>query len=172
MKKKTSKKVEQPKKYVARPGSPVSQKEVDVIAPYLHERLFPDGNFDKETVIDDAKHPKSPLHKHFDWDDTTAAHAHRLVQAQKLITSFYVITSKGYEVPSVVSIRVTDSPNRTYMATNKAIESPNLCEQVIQQAINGLLQWKKRYQMFAKLPEFAKVIKSIDMVIEIRSKSK
>ena len=157
--------------YVARSNSPVSQKEVDIVAPYLHEKLFPDGNFDKETAIDDARHPKSPLHKHFDWNDTTAAHSHRLDQAQKLFTCFYIVTSEGYEVPSVVSIRVNESPNRTYMATTRAIESPDLCQQILQQAIESLLAWKKRYKMFTQLPEFIPLLKNIDVLVEIRNKN-
>lgn len=39
-----------PNLYIARPGAHISQKDVDVIAPYLHETLFPDGNFDKEVT--------------------------------------------------------------------------------------------------------------------------
>jgi hypothetical protein len=159
-----------PKKYVARPNSIVSQKEVDIIAPYLHEHLFPDGNFDREAIIEDAKRSKSPLHKHFNWDDTSAAHAHRLTQAQKLITCFYCVTSDGYEVPSVVSVRIVDSPNRNYMATTKAIQSPDLCEQVLQQAIQGLATWKKRYDMFIRLPEFSKLSKEIDIIVKIYNK--
>lgn len=36
-------------------------------------------------VLADAQHETSPLHGYFEWDDTAAAHAHRLGQAAALI---------------------------------------------------------------------------------------
>ena len=167
MKKKTSVTATRAKTYVARENAILSQKEVDIVGPYLHEVLFPDGMFDKEKVVADAKRRSSPLHSHFDWNNTTAAHAHRLDQAQKLITSFYIITPEGYKLPSVVSLKITRSPNRTYMATDLAVESPDLGRQILQQAIDGLLAWVRRYEMFARLPDFSGLIREINLIVQI-----
>lgn len=46
-----------------------------------------DERLHKEAVLADAKKASSPLHSYFEWDDTKAAHAHRLEQAGKLIRS-------------------------------------------------------------------------------------
>lgn len=43
------------------------------------------GRLTPERVLDDAKRPESPLHKHFQWDDQKAAEQHRLDQARDLI---------------------------------------------------------------------------------------
>lgn len=36
-------------------------------------------------VVEEAKDPSSPLHKRFDWDDTSAGEKYRLMQARALI---------------------------------------------------------------------------------------
>lgn len=43
------------------------------------------GNVRPVDVIEAARDPKSALHKDFEWDDTKAAHKHRLETARKLI---------------------------------------------------------------------------------------
>lgn len=46
-----------------------------------HGRLTPDA------VLEAARDPESPLHECFTWNDSVAAHEHRLDQARRLITS-------------------------------------------------------------------------------------
>lgn len=43
------------------------------------------GALTKEIVVQDAADPQSPIHHLFEWDDTKASHAYRLVQAGHLI---------------------------------------------------------------------------------------
>lgn len=42
-----------------------------------------------DAVVEDARDPASPLHSHFQWDDSKAAHAFRLEQARRLIRIRY-----------------------------------------------------------------------------------
>ncbi len=48
------------------------------------------GSLTPAAVVADATPEGSPLHHHFEWDDATAAHAHRLTQAAALIRSIKV----------------------------------------------------------------------------------
>jgi hypothetical protein len=48
------------------------------------------GRITPEAVVAAARDPKSPLHKHFEWDDAAAAVEHRLNQARTLIRSVKV----------------------------------------------------------------------------------
>jgi hypothetical protein len=43
-------------------------------------------------ILDDARHPDSPIHGHFDWSDTVAAEKWRLQQAAQLVTAVRVRT--------------------------------------------------------------------------------
>jgi hypothetical protein len=41
-------------------------------------------------ILDDARHPDSPIHAHFEWDDTVAAEKWRLRQAASLVIAVRV----------------------------------------------------------------------------------
>ena len=45
------------------------------------------GKLTPSAVVDDARNPSSPLHGQFEWDDSKAAEAYRVVQARTLIRS-------------------------------------------------------------------------------------
>ena len=49
------------------------------------------GGLTPEMVVSAAADPSSPLHPHFEWDDSSAAKAYRLWQARSLIGSFEII---------------------------------------------------------------------------------
>ena len=51
------------------------------------------GRLTPDAVLEDAANKTSPLHDQFEWDDTKAAQAHRLVQARRLIVSVMVVTT-------------------------------------------------------------------------------
>lgn len=44
-----------------------------------------DGRLTPESVVRDARNPKSPLHGEFEWNDNKASEAYRLLQARRLI---------------------------------------------------------------------------------------
>lgn len=48
-------------------------------------RLQNGGVLTPDAVVKDAKNRNSPLHEHFEWDDTKAAYQYRLDQARELI---------------------------------------------------------------------------------------
>ena len=65
------------------PVSDVVRTELERIASNNDGRLTASG------VLAVAKRTSHPLHDHFEWDDSAAAHAHRLWQARQLIKSVY-----------------------------------------------------------------------------------
>lgn len=75
------------------------------------------------SVVKAASDPDSPLHKHFTWDDTQAAKAHRLQQARTLIRSFTLVVTTPPKSQQVLN--VTQSPRgtggpRAFVAVGKA----------------------------------------------------
>lgn len=97
-----------------------------------------------EAVIETARNAKSPLHKHFDWDDKTAAHAHRLTQARALIRLIRVQDENaGGNVPAFVSIADNGTSYRP-MAEVKS--SAALQALVLRQAERDLEAFQRRYR--------------------------
>ena len=57
------------------------------------------GRLTAAAVVEAARDSAHPLHGFFDWDDTTAAHQHRLAQGRELIRSVRVVVEvKGLAV--------------------------------------------------------------------------
>lgn len=61
------------------------RKRLEELEQANGDRLTPDE------VVAEAKSKKSVLHDQFEWDDSKAAHQHRLDQARDLITSVRVV---------------------------------------------------------------------------------
>jgi hypothetical protein len=65
-----------------------------------------DGRLTPEQVVETASDPDNPLHRLFDWNDSTAAHKYRLDQARALIRSVEVrITIETRTITSVAYVR-------------------------------------------------------------------
>ena len=61
------------------------------------------GNLDPADVIAAAKNPSSALHANFEWDDTVAAHKHRMSQARYMLRSIKIT----YSVPKTFNYKLT-----------------------------------------------------------------
>lgn len=62
-----------------------STERLSIIESQLEVLLSIHGKLEQQHIIDAAMDPQNPLHEIFEWDDTTAACEHRLLQARQLI---------------------------------------------------------------------------------------
>lgn len=78
------------------------------------------GKLKPDDVVQVASDPDSPLHPAFEWDDSVAAHKHRLRQARDLIRSVRVIDPEAKtDLPAWVSVVVPaedEKPSRHYQS--------------------------------------------------------
>ena len=65
------------------------------------------GVLQVDDVLHEARDEGSPLHKHFEWDDSVAAEAHRRYQARVLIQKCHIrlIESEPTTVRAFVSLQ-------------------------------------------------------------------
>lgn len=59
---------------------------------------------DPGSIVDAARNPESPLHPLFDWDDSSAAHQHRLEQARAILMRYRVIVRRGNDRAKLVKV--------------------------------------------------------------------
>lgn len=78
------------RRYYKTKGSRISTKKVQAYGEELHRLQAKHKGVTAETVLDAASRSRSPLHGHFEWDDTRAAREHRLHEARKLIQGIEV----------------------------------------------------------------------------------
>jgi hypothetical protein len=134
----------------------------------LGELAGESGTLTPGAVVDDASDPASPLHAHFQWDDSIAARAHRLDQARALIR-IRVETVVGDEVFSVpVWVRSPDAEPRDQGYTSvlrlrdDAASSRAAIQNEIQRAISALTRARALAAVLGLSGEFAAMIRGVE----------
>jgi|HubBroStandDraft_6_1064221.scaffolds.fasta_scaffold622184_2 hypothetical protein len=153
--------------YIWKSGFPDRGVEPQDVGERLEElRERADGTLLPEDVIADARHRRSPLHKFFEWDDTEAAHQHRLEQARSLIRAVVVILPQKPTTPvrAFVSIRQEGDKERSYTSTVAAMSDPRLRAQVLASAKAEIVAWHQRYK---QLEEFSQLFQEIDAQLRL-----
>lgn len=122
------------------------------------------GELTPEDVVADAKHDNSPLHSFFEWDDTAAAHKHRLAQARGLIravVAVYVSDDKpAVRQKAYVHINEPDAPH--YRESGHAMSQRKTRQLVLQRAWRELQDWKRRYKDLREFSELFDIIEETE----------
>lgn len=125
-------------------------------------RLKNNGRLSARLVVSDAKSERSPLHSLFTWDNRKAAEAHRLQQANALLSC--IVVEKDDDGNDAHNIRafvvVSGHANESYTSIAVALSDPTLRTKILQDAFKELESWRKRY---SDLEEMAEVFKAIEM---------
>jgi hypothetical protein len=102
-------------------------------------------------VVEAASEDASPLHGYFEWDDSKAAHQHRLAQARHLITTIKVTFPDDKEenaVPKFVSL-AADRKRKDggYRETSQVINNKELLKELEVTAKRDVDAILRRYEM-------------------------
>jgi transcriptional regulator GlxA family with amidase domain len=136
-------------KYVWADGSMFTSKQFDpnVVGEYLVERKIDTA----EKFVEDATSMTSPLHMFIDWDNQTAAHEYRLVQARSVIRSLKVVyeksNGKAYSVKAFTHLRSIGA----YAHVVKIRSMVSLREEAIQQALHDMEAFTRRFESYREL---------------------
>lgn len=115
-------------------------------------------------VVAAAEPDDSPLHDHFEWDDSKAGAAYRLWQARTLIrvSVTYTPVSPGKQVAHRVFVSLTpdrDIDGGGYRVVTDVLSDADLRAQMLADAKREMLAWRRKYQT---LHELAEVFAAID----------
>jgi hypothetical protein len=102
------------------------------------------GRLTPPAVVAAARNPRSPLHRHFEWDDVKAAEAYRLDQARAII-GVIRIEEDDQEV-SRAFLSVRDPDGVSYRTAADVAGSLDLQLAVLRQAEKDLDAWTRRYK--------------------------
>jgi hypothetical protein len=102
-----------------------------------------------DDVLDEARNPKSILHKHFQWDDDKAAEAYRKMQARQLIQKCVVTIEKAPDVPirAFVSLSTDQYEGGGYRLTANVLSDEQQKGQLLHDMHLTLLKWKKQVNL-------------------------
>jgi len=116
-----------------------------------------------ENVVIEAKYLKSPLHKHFNWNDTEAAHQFRLVQARKLLQIVVdIIPSDGKTVRIFYSLKQDRQGNNTgYRTTVDILSDRQLYKQLLEDAKSEMQIFISKYEEIKELKKVFSEMKKL-----------
>jgi hypothetical protein len=118
-----------------------------------------DGRIYPAQIVDWARqHPGSALHRHFQWNDDTAAHEYRMWQARQLI-AVHVVNSAGDR--QTISLVVDRGEGGGYRDLGGVLNNAELRQQAVTQAVAELLRWRDRHR---HLTELAGVFRAISRI--------
>ena len=142
---------------------------------YLRSLRETHGVLNKKILLDESRDEEALLHNCFEWDDTVAAEAHRLAQAQQFINNMIcvVVDSNGVEKnsePIRAFVNVAKSENAekgSFVPLVEALSKETTRRIVLENALRELTSLRKKY---AALSELATVFECIDGAVQKLSK--
>lgn len=115
-------------------------------------------------VVNAAKEEKNLLHDCFEWDDSKAAHDHRLWQARELIrVTIRVLPSSEKTVRAYVSLVDDRKKDGGYRSIIDVLTDEELSRRMLEQALHELNSVRRKYHM---LKELSDVFNAIDKAQE------
>lgn len=121
------------------------------------------GELRAEDVVEAARSKNSPLHAFFEWDDSAAAHHHRLAQARSLIRCVVAIYKNPQASAEPIRIHafthIRDGEASHYRDTAAAMNTRSTREAILKRAWDELKQWQRRYK---ELKEFSELFSAME----------
>jgi len=129
-----------------------------------------DGDLKPEAIVKRAKTQKNPLHPLFEWDDSIAAHEHRLSTARHICRELRVqiVVRKGettrqriYQIARTEKAPAQPARN-VYRSIDDIMEDPQARAELLQRALRELVAFQRRYR---GLQELAIVFRALDEIL-------
>lgn len=127
------------------------------------EQLGRNGRIDPDNVVEFARNPETALHSRFDWDDSSAAHQHRLWQARQVIRVYVKTMPVGDNLnrPTRVYVRssMIEDDRSGYVTTQSTISVEESRNRLIVDMLLRMLAIYNGYPL-PELDQVANIIRS------------
>lgn len=110
------------------------------------------GRLTPKAVVEAARDTKSPLHRHFEWNDAKAAESYRLDQAREIIRVIRIEGADDDE-PMRAFLSVRDAGGVSYHTAADVASSVDLQLAVLKAAERDLEAFQKRYREIEEVCE-------------------
>lgn len=139
-------------------------KSADYIEELEHIRNQNDGRLLARDVVDFARNPETALHSKFEWDDTKAAEAYRLQTARQIIKVAVVVSpvNSNDMISTYVSLKDDRKQGTGYRTTVEVLSDESLTQKRINDAIDELKTFVKKYSDLKEREELQKVFDAIN----------
>ena len=107
------------------------------------------GMLQVDDVLAEAQDEASPLHRHFEWDDTTAADAHRRYQARVLIQrcKITLVDTEPTKVRAFVSLQSDRETGGGYRLTTTVMSDDMLRAELLHDIQLTIARWTQQLHL-------------------------
>lgn len=132
------------------------------ILNYIASLADDSGIITAKAVVKDAKREESPLHKHFEWNDTKAARDHRLEQARALIRSVNITVDlpEPTQVRAMVSVPTDRLTGGGYRTLESVLSKKSLRHALAADIMRKAEIWEKKAEEIGVLVNMADLKKT------------
>lgn len=102
-----------------------------------------------DDVLDEAKDETSPLHKHFEWDDTAAADKYRRDQARYLIQKCKItlIENEPVSIRAFVSLQSDRDAGGGYRLTSEVVTDERRKQELLHDIQLTIARWTQKMHL-------------------------
>lgn len=138
----------------------LSNEDAQIIGVFIEE-ISLNGKITPRDLVIAAKPKKSPIHKFFDWNDSSAAEKWRIHQARMIIGNLVVEIEEDQDVKAFFNYTVDENEEkeRSYYSFDAAKANENIWNSVIESSLKELEHWQAKYKLYKEL-------KSVYLAIE------
>jgi len=147
-----------------KPGARIRARDAKVIEREFGRIIERRGALSADAVVDAARAPASPLHRHFEWNDAKAGHAYRLAQARYLIRSITItrVDDRG----EAVKVRaIQHVPEVGYLPTDTVLQNADHTANLLRRFRAEAKALHQRWQAFRHLAGVPVVLDAIESVM-------
>lgn len=111
------------------------------------------GRFQPEDIVEAARAPRHPFHRHFQWDIHKAAHANWLDTARRITRAVVLLPDDptSNQPPKRAWTSVPDPTGVSYRRVTEILTQGSLQLAVMKRALADLRGWLERYRMLQDL---------------------
>ena len=170
-------------RYFAAEGSRFSNKDAQILGPWLRSLARPGMKTTDEQIVQAARPADSPGHPYFEWDDARAGSYYRRLQAQnmKRAIQFEIVGSSGqsHRIAVVQTVPVTavdprdgrkndrGLPIGVLVATESVRAAPQQREEILRRCYAEVRAFKRKlgvYRDILETPAMRSLFEALDAV--------
>lgn len=118
------------------------------------------GSIEPENIVKMAESKRSPIHKHFEWDNEKAGHEYRKAQARNLVRLVRIDNGPANDLPERAFHSIRDESGRSYRPVEEVRSSLDLQLALMKQAEKDLDSWLIRYRSLSGICELVEAAKA------------
>lgn len=109
------------------------------------------GSLTPEVVLEEATDPGHPLHSRFEWDDSAAGHAYRLLQAGQLLRVVKISDPAApADLRAFTAVKQAESHRSEYVPTGEALADPFTRQLILREMEREWRTFQRRWQHMAE----------------------